>query len=261
MRYIFIDCNSILQQYYRLFLTIDKDFDESFLLIGVPKFKFIDINIYLDQQETVWEYRFKLQIKIDSKKQFMVRLKKHLKVYSVVLKELLFLRPPKKKEVNNDERIDKMLLRDKEQSLKLQWNSPQSHPQQRIKNGLQSRNNDVLIMLQEFLDIFNVRNAEVFALYRPGVDLTIEFQEGKQLFYSLFYLFSLAKLEVLKQWLEKQLQKGFIQVSKSLTDIPILFVLKKDGTLRLYVDYRGLNVVIIKNRYPLPFINEIIDRV
>jgi len=48
MRYIFIDCNSILQQYYRLFLTIDKDFDESFLLIGVPKFKFIDINIYLD---------------------------------------------------------------------------------------------------------------------------------------------------------------------------------------------------------------------
>jgi len=54
----------------------------------------------------------------------MVRLKKHLKVYSVVLKELLFLRPPKKKEVNNDERIDKMLLRDKEQSLKLQWNSP-----------------------------------------------------------------------------------------------------------------------------------------
>ncbi len=38
-------------------------------------------------------------------------------------------------------------------------------------------------------------------------------------------------------------------------------MLKKDSTLWLYVDYKSLNVVTVKNRYPLPFINEIIDRI
>jgi len=115
--------------------------------------------------------------------------------------------------------------------------------------------------LREFLDVFSVRNAETLALHRPGVDLAIELQEGKQPPYGPLYPFSPAELEILRQWLEEQLQKGFIQVSKSLVGAPILFVPKKDGTLRLCVDYRGLNVVTVKNRYPLPLINEIMDRV
>ena len=41
----------------------------------------------------------------------------------------------------------------------------------------------------------------------------------------------------------------------------ILFVLKKDGGLRLYVNYRGLNKITVKNRYPLPLMGEILDRV
>jgi len=55
----------------------------------------------------------------------------------------------------------------------------------------------------------------------------------------------------LKQYIEENLARNFIQYSKSPTNIPILFVKKKDGLLQIYVDYRGLNKVTIKNRYPL----------
>ena len=65
----------------------------------------------------------------------------------------------------------------------------------------------------------------------------------------------------MKDFLEENLAKGFIRESKSPISTPILFVPKKDGSLRLYVDYRGLNSIIVKNRYPLPLITEIIDRV
>ena len=55
------------------------------------------------------------------------------------------------------------------------------------------------------------------------------------------------------------LAKGWIHELKSPTGAPILFILKKDGSLRLYVDYRGLNAITIKNHYPLPLISETID--
>ena len=70
-----------------------------------------------------------------------------------------------------------------------------------------------------------------------------------------------AELKVLREYLEDSLAKGFIRESTSPAGSPILFVPKKDGTLRLCVDYRGLNDISIKNRYPLPLINEIMDRV
>ena len=56
------------------------------------------------------------------------------------------------------------------------------------------------------------------------------------------------------------MEKGWIWPSKSLAGVLILFILKLDKTIRLYVDYRGLNKVIIKNRYPLLLVSEILDR-
>src|SRR3954467_7679606 len=58
----------------------------------------------------------------------------------------------------------------------------------------------------------------------------------------------------------KLIKKGFIQPSTSPFGAPVLFVHKKEGTLRLCVDYRALNKVTIKNRYPLPRIEELMDR-
>jgi len=60
------------------------------------------------------------------------------------------------------------------------------------------------------------------------------------------------ELAELKTQLQELLEKGFIQPSSSPWGCPTLFVKKKDQTLRLCVDYRPLNEVTIKNKYPLP---------
>lgn len=71
---------------------------------------------------------------------------------------------------------------------------------------------------------------------------------------------SIAELDELKRQLDELLRKGFIKPSTSPYGAPVLFVKKKDGTLRMCVDYRGLNRITRKNRYPLPRIDELIDR-
>ena len=63
----------------------------------------------------------------------------------------------------------------------------------------------------------------------------------------------------LRTYRDENLTKGFIQPSKSSVGPPILFV-KKDGSLRLCVDYRGLNKIMVRNRYPLPLIPTLLDR-
>ncbi|KAE8236265.1 hypothetical protein A4X06_0g9606, partial [Tilletia controversa] len=68
------------------------------------------------------------------------------------------------------------------------------------------------------------------------------------------YFLSDLELAALRSWLDEHLSKGFIQPSTSPAGAPILFVKKKDGSLRLCVDYRGLNRVTIKNRYPIPLL-------
>ncbi len=73
------------------------------------------------------------------------------------------------------------------------------------------------------------------------------------------YSLSSTQLKALREYIESALQKGWIAHSKSPAGAPILFVPKKDGGLRLCVDYRGLNKVTVKNRYPLPLIGEILD--
>lgn len=64
---------------------------------------------------------------------------------------------------------------------------------------------------------------------------------------------------MLKDYIDENLSKGFIRQSSSPAGAPVLFVKKKDGSLRLCVDYRGLNSVTIKDRAPLPLIKETFD--
>ncbi len=68
------------------------------------------------------------------------------------------------------------------------------------------------------------------------------------------------ELETLKAYIENNLASGFIRPSKSPAGAPILFDKKPDSSLRLCVDYRGLNNLTIKNRYPLPLVGKSLDR-
>ena len=69
-----------------------------------------------------------------------------------------------------------------------------------------------------------------------------------------------SELVELKKQLDELVKAGFIRPSKSPFGAPILFVKKKDGTMRMCVDYRALNNVTIKNSYPLPRVDELFDR-
>ncbi|KAJ1038661.1 hypothetical protein NDA10_002516 [Ustilago hordei] len=70
------------------------------------------------------------------------------------------------------------------------------------------------------------------------------------------YLKGPKEMSELRRYLDENLEKGFIRPSKSPARSPVLFVPKKDGGLRLCVDYRGLNEITVKNRAPLPLIEE-----
>ena len=74
------------------------------------------------------------------------------------------------------------------------------------------------------------------------------------------YRMAPAELRELKAQLEELLSKGFIQPSISPWGAPVLFVKKKDRSLRLCIDYRQLNRVTIRNQYPLPRIDELFDQ-
>ena len=67
-------------------------------------------------------------------------------------------------------------------------------------------------------------------------------------------------LKELKDQLQDLLSKGFILPSVSPWGAPVLFVKKKDGTMRMCIDYRQLNKVTVKNKYPLPRIDDLFDQ-
>lgn len=91
-------------------------------------------------------------------------------------------------------------------------------------------------------------------------DHEIKLMEGKYPGFMPIYKLTEKELEVLRKYIDEMMKKGFIRKSKSSAGYPVLFAPKKDGTLRLCIDYRKLNDITIKNRYPLPNIQELRDR-
>ena len=107
----------------------------------------------------------------------------------------------------------------------------------------------------QYLDLFKESAVASLPPHRP-YDHKINLKEGFQPPFGPLYSCSKTELESLKAWIDENLAKGFIRASSSPAGAPVLFVKKKDGTLRMCVDYRGLNEGTIKNRYPLPLIQE-----
>ena len=112
----------------------------------------------------------------------------------------------------------------------------------------------------DFADVFSPDLASKLPEHTGINNYAIELVEGQQPPYGPIYSLGPVELETLKAYIETNLANGFIRPSKSPAGAPILFDRKSDGSLRLCVDYRGLNNLTIKNRYPLPLIGESLDR-
>ena len=92
------------------------------------------------------------------------------------------------------------------------------------------------------------------------IEFVIDFVPGATLSSITPYRMAPAELKELKLQLQELLEKGFIRPSVSQWGAPVLFVKKKDGTLRLCIDYRQLNKLTVKNKYPLPRIDDLFDQ-
>src|SRR5258705_3655663 len=110
----------------------------------------------------------------------------------------------------------------------------------------------------KFRNVFSGEKANVLAPHWP-YNLKINLEEGAKPFHRLIYSLLPPELTALREFLEENVWNGFICPSKSPWGSPVLFVKKKDGSLRLCVDFRALNRVTEKDRYPLPLIPDLLN--
>ena len=113
-------------------------------------------------------------------------------------------------------------------------------------------------MVCEYEDVFS---DELLGLpLHRDVDFVIELHPCTSPIYLTPHKMAPVELQELKVQIQDLLDMGFIRPSTSPWDALILFAKKKDKTLRLCIDYQQLNRVTIKNRYPLPRIDDLFDQ-
>jgi hypothetical protein len=125
-------------------------------------------------------------------------------------------------------------------------------------NQLDASQGSKVLVVNKFLD--------VFPKDLPGmppdqdIEFVIELKPGTAPKYKTPFRMRTLELAELKEHIKELLEKGFIRPSSSPWGAPMICLLKKDGTQRLCVDYRALNEVTIKNKYPLPRIDDLFDQ-
>src|SRR5258705_1550303 len=110
----------------------------------------------------------------------------------------------------------------------------------------------------EFCNVFSGEKPNALAPHQL-YDLKINLEEGAKPFHRPIYSLSPPELTALREFLEENVQNGFIHPSKSPWGSPVLFVKKKDGSLHLCVDFHALNRVTEKDHYPLPLIPDLLN--
>jgi hypothetical protein len=125
-------------------------------------------------------------------------------------------------------------------------------------NQLDASEGSEVPLVNEFPDVF----PEELPGMPPDRDIefVIELKPGTAPIYKTPYRMATPELAELKENIKELLEKWFIHPSSSPWGAPMIFVLKKDGTQRLCVDYHILNEVTIKNKYPLPRIDDLFDQ-
>jgi hypothetical protein len=113
-------------------------------------------------------------------------------------------------------------------------------------------------VLSEFKDVF--LNELPGLPSERELDFTIEIKPGAKPISKTPYRMTAPKLCELRMQLKELLDLGLIRPSVSPCGAPVIFVKKKDGSLRLCIDYRELNRATVKNRYPMPRIDDLFDQ-
>jgi hypothetical protein len=125
-------------------------------------------------------------------------------------------------------------------------------------NQLDASQRSKVPVVNEFPDVFPEES--------PGmppdrdIEFVIELKPGTAPIYKTPFRMTTPELVELKKHIKELLEKGFICPSSSPWGALVIFVPKKDGTQRLCVDYRALNEVTVKNKYPLPRIDDLFDQ-
>ena len=127
-----------------------------------------------------------------------------------------------------------------------------------VDSRVESRELATIPVVSEFSDIFPEELPGIPP--KREVEFTIDIAPGTEPISKAPYRMAPAELKELKSQLEEMLEAGFIRPSTSPWGAPVLFVKKKDGSLRLCIDYRQLNKDTIKNKYPLPRIDDLSDQ-
>jgi hypothetical protein len=113
-------------------------------------------------------------------------------------------------------------------------------------------------ILDEFQDVFPDELPLELPPNRP-CDHRIKLEPGALPPWRPIYRMSPLELDAMKEELERLLKNGSIEPSVSPFGAPVIFVKKKDGSLRMCMDYRALNKITIKNRFPIPLIDDLLD--
>ena len=112
--------------------------------------------------------------------------------------------------------------------------------------------------LREYNNVFSEKGAKRQPLLRD-IKYKIKLLPGTKPPYKLIYPLSAEHLETLWKYIAENIENNRITPFTSPAESPVLFVPKNNGTLQLYINYKGLNRIIINDKYPLPFIRDLLD--
>jgi hypothetical protein len=227
------------QEEWAYFYIVDKLFDSYDLILGMPWFRRNSVRLYANK-ETVEVGPQRVTVRNEA------RTRQQAKDYRVVSAAVFCALARRSKGTTHAVFAASLRDIDKALSLKKEVDPRTKLPQH----------------YHDFLLLFSKKESDKLPPPRgKGVDHSIELvrdEQGKEMTVPWGPLYSMSRDEllVLRKTLTELLDKGFIRVSNSPAAAPVLFVRKPGGGLRFCVDYRALNRISRKDRYPLPLIHE-----